>query len=322
MGIKAQMQENNAQLQEHYAYIPAMPKAEDVNHGQYTWHRYTVVDGAKGDAIGFVVDDSKTAYPMDGVHTDGFYYVLYGSPLKIVTWSDGTDEEIVAMVQAADNGQINLADYWAVGQERKVTLSAMAATGVSEKHVQQTVTMVLMNAGGKTLGTATPSGRKTCSFIVGMKNSLQESGNINPYSTANGGWNSSNRRTWCNSIFEDSFPATILPIFKRFKNITANSGASTGTTTSTDIFALPAEKEVFGSNKYGNSTAESSLTQFEWYKTAANRIKKLGDSGAAEKWWLRSAGNNSTSFCCVEDDGTSYQRGPAGSLGISPFGCI
>ena len=40
-------------------------------------------------------------------------YTVY--PLNIVTWANGTDEEIVAMVEAADQGLINLSDYWAVG---------------------------------------------------------------------------------------------------------------------------------------------------------------------------------------------------------------
>lgn len=48
---------------------------------------------------------------------------------KIVTWAGGTDEEIVLMVAAADAGYIDLTDYWAVGQERTVHLSAMSGGG-------------------------------------------------------------------------------------------------------------------------------------------------------------------------------------------------
>ena len=103
----------------------------------------------KGSFINFVVDNDLNKYPSDGLHTDGYYYELYGRPFNIVTWADGTDAEIVAMVNAADDGMINLADYWSVGDERQVTLSAMEATGVGESHVEQTVTFVLMNAGGK-----------------------------------------------------------------------------------------------------------------------------------------------------------------------------
>lgn len=55
--------------------------------------------------------------------------------VQTVSWADGTDEQIAAMIQAADEGEINLADYWNVGDERTVQLSAMEATGVGESHV-------------------------------------------------------------------------------------------------------------------------------------------------------------------------------------------
>jgi hypothetical protein len=108
-----------------------------------------------------------------------FQTTEYEPPTRIVTWGGGTDEQIQAMVQAADNGEIDLTDYWSVGDERQVTLSAMEATGVGESHVEQTVTLVLMNVGGKELANATASGRTTCSFIVGQKGCLAETGYMN-----------------------------------------------------------------------------------------------------------------------------------------------
>ena len=249
-------------------------------------------------------------------------YVWKKYSFDTVSWADGTDEQIVAMVEAADNGEINLADYWAVGDERQVTLSAMEATGVGESHVEQTVTFVLMNAGGKTLANPTASGRSECSFIVGMKNGLAENGYMNSSDTNSGGWEASARRTWCNDVFRNAFPSTLRDIFKQHLNVTA-SGASSGTTTSTDYFALPAEKEVFGSNSYANSTAESGLSQFEYYKTAANRIKKQGDNGSANNWWERSPySGNSRYFCFVDFDGSAYDYTASYTLLLAPFGVI
>ena len=248
---------------------------------------------------------------------------LYGT----VTWASGTDEQIVAMVADADAGLINLADYWTVGDERQVTLSAMDATGVGESHVQQTVTLVLMNAGGKTLAEATPSGRTECSFIVGIKNGLAngttgEPGYMNSSNTTDGGWNGCARRTWCNNVFRNAIPDTLRPIFKQHLNVTANGSGST-TTTSTDYFALPAEKEVFGSSSHGNSTAEASLTQFEYYTTSANRIKKKGDSGSASYWWLRTvARGSSTNFCYVTSVGNISGYRASDTDLLAPFGCI
>lgn len=247
--------------------------------------------------------------------------------VDIVSWADGTDEQIVAMVNAADEGKINLADYWSVGDERQVTLSAMSATGVGESHVEQTVTFVLMNAGGKTLANATPGGRTECSFIVGMKNGFAngtsgEFGYMNSSNTNSGGWEASARRTWCNDVFRNAIPSTLRNIFKQHLNVTANGSSST-TATSTDYFALPAEKEVFGSVPNANSTAETNLTQFEYYKTSANRIKKTGDSGSAGSWWGRSPCSGvSNLFCSVGSVGNAGGDLASDTRLLAPFGCI
>ena len=244
------------------------------------------------------------------------------TPYEIVSWADGTDEQIVEMVNAADNGLINLADYWTVGDERQVTLSAMEATGVGESHAEQTVTFVLMNSGGKTLANPTASGRTTCSFLVGMKNGLAEKGYMNSSNTNNGGWEACARRTWCNGVFRNAIPSTLRDIFKQHLNVTANGSSST-TATSTDYFALPAEKEVFGSVSRADSTAEASLTQFEYYKTSSNRIKKTGDSGSTSYWGDRSPrSGNSGIFCTVSSNGSADYEPASFSRLLAPFGCI
>lgn len=235
--------------------------------------------------------------------------------VKTVTWASGTDTEIADMVEAADAGIISLSDYWTVGDVRSISLSAMSATGVGESHSAQKAEFVLMNKGGKTLENG-----KTCSFIVGMKNCLATKGYMNSSDTNSGGWNSCKRRTWCNSVFYNAIPTALRPIFKQFKNVTA-SGASTSTTTSTDYFALPSEKEVFGSVTYANSTAESSNSQFEWYKTSSNRVKKV--NGSANLWWERSpVSGYSDSFCVVGSGGSAATNTASNTYGISPFGCI
>ena len=260
---------------------------------------------------------------LGGGKPEGLYVWKKYEFMDTVSWSDATDAEIVKMVQLADAGTINLADYWSVGDERQVTLSAMSATGVGESHAEQTVTFVLMNAGGKTLANATPSGRTECSFIVGMKNGLAEKGYMNASNTNSGGWDACARRTWCNDVFRNAIPLTLRDIFKQHLNITANGSSSATTTTSTDYFALPAEKEVFGSNTYANITAEVSLTQFEYYKTSSNRIKKTGDGGSAHVWWERSPrSDNSMYFCRVVSNGSADNYLASYPVLLAPFGVI
>ncbi|WP_419025898.1 DUF6273 domain-containing protein [Emergencia sp.] len=238
--------------------------------------------------------------------------------VKIVTWAAGTDAEIVDMVAAHDAGVINLQDYWAVGQERKVNLSAMATNGVvGEVYGPQTVTMVLMHAGGKTLANG-----KTCAYIVGQKNGLDNYGYMNPTDTNSGGWNGCKRRTWCNEVYRNALPELIRGIFKQHKNVTAN-GSGTSTVESLDYFALPAEKEIFGSTSYANSSAEAGLSQFEYYKTSSNRVKKKGDGGSTNAWWERSPYSGASSiFCLVYSDGTASFTYASGAYLLAPFGCI
>ena len=251
--------------------------------------------------------------------------------VKTVTWAGGTDEEIVAMVEAADQGLINLSDYWAVGDTRTVQLSAMSATGVGESHSAQEVDLVLMHAGGYELNEAVASGRTTCSFIVGQKDSLATAGYMNSSNTNSGSWNGSARRTWCNSVYKNALPSTLLPIFKQFKTITAQTYNGSTNQESVDYFALPAAKEVFGGSatSAGSATSHSNLTefnalfQFDYYKTASNRVKKLGKTGSAYSWWGRSPiYYNSTGFCRVGSDGAAGSGGASLSAGLAPFGCI
>ncbi len=248
--------------------------------------------------------------------------------LTIVTWADGTDEEISAMLEAHYAGLIDIHDYWAVGDERTVQLSAMEATGVGESHVAQTVTMVLMNEGGKTL--VTPINSITeCAFIVGQKHFLtngttREGGYMNSSSVNAGGWDLCARRTWCNSVYKNALPPTLVGIFKEHQNITSQGSTShSSTTTSNDYFALPSEKEVFGAVTYANATAETNNSQFEYYETAANRIKKAGDNGSASYWWERSPYSSSSSyFCSVLSSGSANGYIASTTYGLAPFGVI
>lgn len=303
MSLKTQLQVNNEELQNHLADIMKLPDVSDLKKGAYVWKKLTAKGG---DFVSYIPDNDPNKYPDGDFWYDGFYYELYGEQIDIVTWADGTDEQIVKMVAAADRGQINLADYWAVGQERKVTLSAMPATGVNESHVQQQVTFVLMNAGGKELASPVKSGRTECSFIVGMKNILsngytEENGYMNASLTNRGGWKNTARRTWCNNVFKNAIPSTLLPIFKEFNNDNV-----------VDYFSLPSKEEVLGTK------------QFEYYNIASNRIKRTyNGAGDVNYYWTRTKSYTDGYFVEIIAAGNDTSDAQAMSYSsISPFGCI
>ena len=247
--------------------------------------------------------------------------------LKIVTWAGGTDGEIVNMVAAADAGEINLADYWVVGDTRTVDLPAMEAINANESHAAQTVTLVLLNAGGKTL----TSGEE-CSFVVGLLDCLNETGHMNVSNSGSGtaSWEGSRRRAWCNNVFKTAMLSTgIGSIFKEHYNITATQYNKAATTKSTDWFALAAAKEIFGGSTvsagintgYSNSTEFKTLSQFSYYADASHCIKKV--NGSACIWWERSPHySDSYLICAVDTDGSATYDGGSYGHGLAPFGCI
>jgi hypothetical protein len=237
--------------------------------------------------------------------------------LEIVSWADGTDEQIAAMVEAMDAGALSVEDSgWQIGDERVVQLAAMAATGVGESHAAQSVTLVLMDSGKFDL-----VGGGKDHFVVGQKHSLNEAGYMNSSNTNSGSWDGCARRTWCNNVYRNAIPATLRGCFKQFNVITAESYNGSTNKISKDYFALFAEQEIFGSRSYSNTTEAAALTQIEWYKNANNRKKNR--SGSSGTWWERSPfPSDSNCFCRVYLDGSADYRNASDAIGLAPFGCI
>lgn len=241
--------------------------------------------------------------------------------VKIVSWSNGSEQDIEAMIEAHNKGIINIYNYWSVGDVRRVALSSMSASGVGESHVAQTVEFVLMDkyCDGFTI---TSTGKKPC-FIVGMRNCLAndsaiETGYMNSSQTSANGWSGSARRTWCNNIFRNAVPSSLRNIFKQFTWKTGRGGSYTSGTRSTDdYFALPVEKVIFGTANYSQSDEANLYSIWEWYENQTNRIKSN-----TSYWTASSRSGSSGYFVSTYSNGTPDYYSASSSLGISPFGCI
>lgn len=292
------------------------------NSAVVTGYTTSPVNGSTLNTIGTIT--VTVSYTENGVTKTASTTVTVS--IKIVTWATGTDAEIADMVAAADAGQISLKDYWAAGQERTVNLSAMAATGVGEKHAAQSATLVLMDSTctGFSLATATSGGKTKPDFVVGLKNSLSETGYMNSSDTNANGWSGCSRRAWCNNVFRPAIPSSLRGIFKQFKWKQGKGGGLTGgLLETTDYFGLAPERAVLGSNIYSFPDEAVLYAQWDWYKTSANRIKKLGDTGAADYWWECSARANYTSYyCAVNGSGYASYSDANNVSGLAPFGCI
>lgn len=98
---------------------------------------------------------------------------------------------------------------------------------------------------------------------------------------------------------------------------------SSGLLETTDYFGFAPEKAIFGSRGYSFADEAALYEQWDWYKTSANRIKKLGDTGSACDWWECSPCSNSSSdFCFVNSEGIAGISLASNTCGLAPFGCI
>ena len=207
--------------------------------------------------------------------------------IEIVTWADGTDEQIVAMVEAADAGKINLTEYWSVGNERTVHIEAISEL---ESQTAQDVVLVLVaeDTGVEddtnpcynyTYATPT-SGRSYPSFIFHMKNCFPNRGLIHNDDVT--GWPYTRRGIWCDGAFKNAFPQSLLNAVKQVTFKAYFPGWSGSYQNSTNYFFLPANREVCGG--LAVSTYDGG-TLCPYYETTSNRIKRRNSS--ATDWWFR-----------------------------------
>ena len=248
--------------------------------------------------------------------------------VELVSWAKGTPTQIAAMLQAHDDGIINIYNYWNVGDERIEHLNAITANpnGAFLYNIAaQDVVMVLMNEGYE--------GQTGIHYVVGQKDCLAvydatDDAAIkyttgNTYST----WGHTKVRDDIQNLYYNAFAsADFKALFKDFTTTFINRD-KTALLTSTDKFALFAEKEIFGASATNSYAIEqAALTQIEYYETAANRIK-LNDAwtqGTGGYWWYtRSLSTTAFHVVCVQSDGISGTKSYTGKYpSIAPFGCI
>ena len=240
--------------------------------------------------------------------------------VKTVAFNDSaTDQEIIDMLEAHEQGIINITDYWTVGDTRTASIADIAATGVGESHAAQQVHVVLSHRGGQTLEDGS-----ACTFQWDFVEALAEAGYMNSSNTNSGGYDGSARAPWNDTTMYNALPEWLKKMTKPFKVTSGvGGGASSGLQTTVHKLALRAEQEVFGTRTYSFADEATALTQVDYYKTSDNRKKKRGISGSVDYWWLRSSYSGySNFFCFVSSDGSADYFSASNTFGLAPFGCF
>lgn len=229
------------------------------------------------------------------------------------TFSAGSDEVIGAMIDAAQDGDLDLKTLWAVGDTRTISVAAFA--GVQNQHAAQSIDIVITsfedynNAGAV--------------MQFDMKDCLAEYEYMN----------SSNTGTLTNtSMYKTVLPnyANALPSWLKTRlkpfsiKVSPDGSNATPITLTNQKLALRAEWEVFGAKSYAvaGQAEASGNKQVAYYATQSNRVKKKGHSGSATWWWLRSP-SGTTGFCGVRNDGGATTADASDTHDcLAPFGCV
>ena len=238
-----------------------------------------------------------------------------------LNWATSTFEELLKGMRAHDKGLINIYDYINVGDQRTVSLSAMTNTGVGESHAVQNVTLVIVDK-----NVVDVKGGGKCHFVWQLKNGLgtatSERGYMNSSNTNVGGWASSARRTWCNNVFYNALPAGLKKMLKTASIKTSQGNRLTTFDTTEDKIFLPCAYNIVGAYTY--ALAGEDTTQWEWYQTQTNRIKRQGtDTGSTYSYWTRSPyTGNATQFDIIGTGGAASYANASTVYLIAPAGCI
>lgn len=251
------------------------------------------------------------------------------SPItKDFSWTTGTWSDIALMLKLHYLGLINVNNYWSVGDVRQVQLDEIPVSSIISNSISaRSIDIVLVEStNAYTIsGTTQPA-----AFMFNFANVFSESDmKINTSGSNLGGWNASSARIWMNDALFTALPQEFRSIIQTVDVKTANGGSLdyTEVVVSQDKLFLPAEQEIFGETTYANLEEAAELAQWDYYKTASNRIKSKvsadGTVGSAANWWLRSADDTTgTSFCCVSSTGTSSKASAETLYGCAAAGCI
>lgn len=167
-------------------------------------------------------------------------------------------------------------------------------------------------------------GSDTASITIGLKNCLTTKYAINSSSVGSTGkWSSSTTRSWLASTVLGWLPTDLQAIIKAVDKQSGAYSASPNITTTSDKLFILAKQEIFGNSSY---VYAGEGTQYPYFVTNEQRIKKLGDTGSAVEWFGRSGSNGSTYHASywfyVTSTGTSAMGDLYDSRGISFAFCV
>lgn len=171
---------------------------------------------------------------------------------SFVSWSSGSWEDITAMIMKHYNGEIEISDYWAVGDSRQEVM----ADGTTD-----TLTIIDFNHDDLFI----PIGSRTKSAITIMRTQVFDGGFVSYQNNYYGGFNF--------ATFKSMIPTITAQLSQLLKTVNVKIVCADTNSTQTfyenTMFFPPSYRELTGENV---NTIVDEGEQYEYFKVASNRV--------------------------------------------------
>lgn len=243
--------------------------------------------------------------------------------VKLVSWTYGSDEDIAAMIDAANQGLIDLQEDagWRVGEFRTIHVGAWTGGG-NVSHAAVDIKIAISQFGDY----------NECGSVMQFDffELFPEKQRMAASNTNAGGYSATEMYTTTLPALVEALPSWLKTRLKTFR-VAATEGNQSATVEmiGNNKLALRSASEVRTTpNAAYFSVPEGSEAQF--YRatpdssSSGTRTKyKAGTYSSSEDWWLRSPATNSTSsFGSITYAGTDSTQSASYVYCIAPFGCI
>lgn len=256
---------------------------------------------AAGDAG--VIQYKITTYPQAHQTKEG---------VELVSFTHGTDEQIAAMIDAAQQGKIDLQSDagWAVGDMRTISVGAWTGGG-STSHVAQDINIIITSF----------DDYNNCGSVLQFDFFECFAGTQRMHSSATtvGGYGGSEMHETTLPALVEALPSWLKSRLKTFSVLVSEGNdSSTIETVGNNKLALRSEKEITDTNTYSKAGEGSQIPFYKGWKA-----KGLGIASTTSytSYFTRSP-NNATTYAVVTNSSTPNYSNANSKNGLAPFGCL
>lgn len=237
--------------------------------------------------------------------------------VKIVSWENGSDADVAAMIDAAQAGTINLQTDggWSIGDMRRINIAAFTGGGNTSHAAQEVAIIISSFADYNSCG---------CVMQFDFQTVLAEGEKMNSINTNDGGYGSSLIYTTTLPALVTALPSWLQTRLKTFSVlVTEGNRSSTIETITNNKLALRSRVEIDGTTEAGYVDEGSQIALYAYSSLQKRFAISSTNLSSGIALWLRSpALSSTTNFYVINSSGGVSWTGASGGNTIAPFGCV